>query len=204
MANDRVADDQVDFGGAQRLDAASRVDFIIFDAWLSAGQHFTTSWTFGGEPAGSMNVRTEPGAVVLVCQTRSWHAAEWKPITQRVPITWTGCHFGGRRPWFICSVCSDGQYCGRRVAILYGAGTYFACRHCYGLAYETQQQSARWRGFATAQKIRMRLDGSVDLLEPFPEKPRRMHRRTYERLHHAYEIAKRRCFRGIMGRGCCI
>jgi ribosomal protein L37E len=76
-----------------------------------------------------------------------------------------------------------------------------ACRHCSGLAYETQQQSARWRGFAKAQKIRMRLDGSVDLLEPFPEKPRRMHWRTYNQLHHAYRKARDRCIQGILGPG---
>jgi hypothetical protein len=74
---------------------------------LSAGQHFTNSWTFGGEPAGTINVRTEPGAVVLTYRTRSWQAAEWKTITQRVPITWTDCHFGGRRPWFVCSAYSE-------------------------------------------------------------------------------------------------
>jgi hypothetical protein len=102
-------------------------------------------------------------------------------------------------PWFVCSVCNDGHYCGRRVAILYAAGTYFACRHCYGLAYETQQQSARWRGFARAQKIRMRLDGTVDLLEPFPRKPPRMHWRTYNPLHHAYRKARERCIQGILG-----
>jgi hypothetical protein len=168
--------------------------------WLSTGQHFTTSWTIGGEPAGSINVRTEPGAVVLTCRTRSWQAAEWKPITQRVPITWTDCHLGGRRPWFVCSACSDGQYCGRRVAILYAAGTCFACRHCSGLAYETQQQSPRWRGFAKAQKIRMRVDGSVDLLEPFPQKPSRMHWRTYKQLYRTYQKARDRCIQGMLGR----
>jgi hypothetical protein len=165
---------------------------------LSAGQHFTNSWTFGGEPDGTINVRTEPGAVVLTYQTRSW-AAEWKPITQRLPLTWSNCYFGGRRPWFVPGH-TDSQYCGRRVAVLYGAGTYFACRHCYGLTYETQQQSARWRGFAKAQKIRMRLDGSVNLFDTFPEKPPRMHRRTYERLQLAYQKARDRCFQAMLGR----
>jgi hypothetical protein len=50
-----------------------------------------------------------------------------------------------------------------------------------------------------AQKILTRLGAKPDLFEPFPRKPSRMHWCTYERLHQAYEIAKDRCFRGIMG-----
>jgi hypothetical protein len=38
------------------------------------------------------------------------------------------------------------------------------------------------RGVFKAQKIRTRLGGSVNLFEPFPEKPKRMHWRTYLRL----------------------
>jgi hypothetical protein len=138
--------------------------------------------------------------VVLTYQTLSEQAAEWKQITQRVPITWTGCHFGGRRPWFVCSVYREGRYCGRRVAILYGAGAYFACRRCHGLAYASQQEAVRERGFTRARKILIRLGAKPDLFDPFPEKPARMHRRTYERLHRAYEIAKDRCFQGMLSR----
>ena len=50
---------------------------------LSAGQHFTNSWTFGDEPAGTIGVRTEANAVVLTYRTRSWQAADWKSISQR-------------------------------------------------------------------------------------------------------------------------
>ena len=65
---------------------------------------------------------------------RSQHQGETgcKSTEQRVPILWTACHFGGRRPWYRCAVYSNGQYRGRRVAVLYGAGDLFACRHCYG------------------------------------------------------------------------
>src|ERR1700730_14154689 len=54
--------------------------------------------------------------------------------------------FGGARPWFMCPVQSNGVYCGRRVTKLYGVGRLFACRHCYRLAYTSQQESARDRG----------------------------------------------------------
>ena len=77
---------------------------------------------------------------MLIYAARSLLASEWKPVEQRVPITWTECHFGGgRRPWFTCSTHVNGRYCGRRVAMLYLAGEFFACRKCYGLAYASQQ-----------------------------------------------------------------
>jgi hypothetical protein len=72
-----------------------------------------------GEPSGTISVRSEVDAVVLIYRARSFLAAGWKSIEQRVPITWTHCHFGGRRPWFICSVRTNGRYCGRRVMLLW-------------------------------------------------------------------------------------
>jgi hypothetical protein len=98
--------------------------------------------------------------VVLTYWTRSWQAADWKSINQRVPITWTDCHFGGRRPWFNCN-------CGRRVAVIYGERDYFACRHCCELVYESQQESIRMRGLLKAHKILIRLGAKPDVFEPF-------------------------------------
>jgi hypothetical protein len=62
-----------------------------------------------------------------------------------------------------------------------GAST-FACRHCCGLAYASQQEIPRHRAISRVQKIRMRLGGSPNLLEQFPKRPRGMHRMTYYRL----------------------
>jgi hypothetical protein len=91
------------------------------------------------ELTGNIRVWTERDAVVLSYRVRGLLDAVWKSIERRVPLTWTACHFGGKRPWFVCSVCANGRYCGRRVAVLYLAGDSFACRRCYGLAYESQQ-----------------------------------------------------------------
>src|SRR5262249_35835981 len=54
------------------------------------------------------------------------------------------------------AIASNGVYCGRRITKLYGAGRLFACRHCYRLAYTSQQESAHLRGLWKSQKIRMR------------------------------------------------
>ena len=143
---------------------------------LRPGQMFPVSWNRAGVPCGSISVRTESDAVVLIFRSQHPGETEWKSTEQRVPILWTACHFGGRRP------CSNGQFCGRRVAVLYGAGDLFACRHCYGLAYASQQESPQSRFIRRSRKIRMRLGGSPDLLQPFPKRPPGMHQGTYKRL----------------------
>ena len=149
---------------------------------LRAGQAFSLAWTDGGQPPDSILVRTEDGAAVLMFWSRRHGQTEWPPVVQRVPIDWTACRLGGRRPWFICSAHRSGRNCGLRVAVLYGAGGLFACRRCYGLVYASQQKSPRDRNISRARKIRMRLGGGPSLFDPFPVKPKGMHRRTYLRL----------------------
>jgi len=60
----------------------------------------------------------------------------------KVNLTTTPCNFGGVRYWFICPLSKNGVYCGRRVAKLYKApgGSYFGCRHCYNLSYESRNE----------------------------------------------------------------
>jgi hypothetical protein len=135
-------------------------------------------------------VRVEEDAIVLIYRARSLLSAEWKPIEQRVPIVWTNCRFGGRRPWFTCRARVNDRYCGRRVAVLYAGGALFACRSCYNLAYESQQGSPVLQSLSRSLKIRVRLGGSPDPLGPFPEKPHGMHRRTYLRLRARAEAAE--------------
>jgi hypothetical protein len=82
------------------------------------------------------------------------------------------------------------QCCSRRVAKLYPHGHMFACCQCCGLAYASQSENARHRALSKSQKIRMRLGGSPNILELFPEKPPRMHRRTYGRLFNKAAAAQ--------------
>jgi hypothetical protein len=86
----------------------------------------------------------------------------------------------------------------RRVAKLYAAGELFACRHCYGLAYESQQEPVHQRGLGKAQKIRMQMGGSQNMFEPFPDKPKGMHWRTYDRRRGAHDVAEARFLKGSM------
>ena len=97
----------------------------------------------------------------------------------------------------VCSVRSNGVYCGRRVTKLYSAGRLFACRNCYRLAYASQQESVLHRGLGKSQKIRMRLGGSPNMSEEFPDKPKGMHWRTYERLRRVHDVAEERSAIGL-------
>ena len=74
---------------------------------------------------------------------------------------------------------------------MYGPGRYFRCRHCYELVYESQRESGMYRALHKAQSIRERLGGSANMTKPFPEKPKGMHWKTYERLwweHHEADM----------------
>src|SRR6516162_2154104 len=180
------------YGGRTTCESFPSIDVRQWhrEGRLYPGERFSWSWTYGGDSAGSIMVQVECAAVLLSYRSCYSGSDDWKSIEQRVPIRLTACHFGGVLPWFVCPVYRNGRYCGRRAAVLYCAGELFACRRCYGLAYESQQETPMRRGVFQAQKIRMRLGGSVNLFEPFPEKPKRMHWRTYLRLRTRAEAAE--------------
>jgi hypothetical protein len=77
------------------------------------------------------------------------------------------------------------------------AGDVFACRHCLGLAYWSQQEPVRERGIATARKIRMGLGGGENVTEAFPAKPKGMHWRRYSRLRRRHDRAFARALMGL-------
>ena len=68
--------------------------------FLRPGQMFPVSWNRAGVPCGSISVRTESDAVVLIFRSQHPGETEWRSTEQRVPILWTACHLGGGRPWF--------------------------------------------------------------------------------------------------------
>jgi len=65
---------------------------------------------------------------------------------QDISITTTPCYYGGVRNWFLCPAVVKGVLCENRVGMLYlpPGGEVFGCRHCYGLTYESCQQSHKY------------------------------------------------------------
>jgi hypothetical protein len=169
------------------------VRYLHREGLLKAGGWFSLRWSRGEHETGSIggsvegHLRLRPERVILRYRHRSGPGGEWEDVQEPVPLTWTACNFGGERPWFIC----PGAGCGRRVAVLYGPGKYFLCRHCYDLRYESQREDKTQRALRRAQKIRKHLGGSANMMEPFPEKPKGMHLETYMQLfweHHEAEM----------------
>jgi hypothetical protein len=152
-------------------------------------------WQREGQVISSATIVTGPDHIKLIFRyQRTGSDSTCNHIEQKLPLVWSTCAFGGRRPWFLCPGANDSQPCGRRSAILYLAWTpYFACRHCHNLAYASQFEPIGQRGIQRARSIRMKLGGGPSLFAKLPAKPKRMHARTYSRLCSAYEKAAVKC-----------
>ncbi len=107
-------------------------------------------------------------------------------------MSWTACNFREKRPWFVCPGIVNGRACHRRVAKLYLGSGYFLCRHCHDLSYETRQVGRKNSALRKCQKIRQRLGGSANMMEPFPPRPKGMHLKTYVRLRLEHDRADRK------------
>jgi hypothetical protein len=107
----------------------------------------------------------------------------WQEVSERVRIELVPGRYGGSRPYFICPGIVNRGLCARRVVKLYGAGRYFLCRHCYRLTYESRREGKWDRLLRRADKVRLRLGGTARRrLSRFPDRPKGMWHRTYERL----------------------
>jgi hypothetical protein len=121
------------------------VRYLHRNGLLSPRGWFSLRWSRAGRESGSIRGVMEGSdrrdRVTLLYRHRGGLGGEWEDVQEPVELDWTPCNFGGERPWFIC----PGAGCGRRVAILYGLGKYFLCRHCYDLVYESQRDNEMYR-----------------------------------------------------------
>lgn len=88
--------------------------------------------------------------------TTDRHSGEKTDYDYRVSLTTTPCNLGGIRYWFLCPLVLGGGICGRRAGTLYlpPGGTYFGCRHCYNLSYESRNESRLGRLGAMGQILK--------------------------------------------------
>ncbi len=159
---------------------------------LSVGRWSTLTWSRAGHETGSIRVECLTEGVTLVYRHRR-NGNDWQAVREFVPFVGTSAAFGGRRQWFQCLSC------GNKCRILYG-GSYFRCRCCHRLKYETQYEPAFARAATRALKIRDRLGEKGGLDDPFPEKPKGMHWKTYQRLEAEDEQLQQAWAVGISAR----
>jgi hypothetical protein len=156
---------------------------------LQPGRLFSWAWsTPEGTVVASILAHVTPSHVRLTYRYRGREDA-WQDSEEVIEVTYTPCHYGGERPWFRCPGQTSTGRCSRRVAMLYSAGPYFLCRHCYDLRYESERESPPLRLISKAQKIRERLGGSASLMQRFPPKPPKMRWSTYRQLEHEAQDA---------------
>lgn len=150
--------------------------------YLRPGTAGSLSWSWGDEQTGSIGFRMEYERMILNYRHRP-HGGDWENVEQAISFDRTSCNYGGYRTWFLC------PRCWKRVAILYGAGKYFLCRHCYDFTYSSQQESRSDRLMRKARKIRARLRASNNLMESILFKPKNMHQKTFDRLRREADHA---------------
>lgn len=180
------------FGKKDTVESRNQLDVNRLNrkGLLQPGVSGSVDWSRGDRSLGSIGLRAERGSLILDYQHRRSPSSEWEEVRYPVRLTWTPCNFGGRRPWFICPGVVNGRYCGRRVGTLFNGGKYFLCRHCYDLTYQSRQDGYRYGPLRKCQRIRQRLGGSANMMEPFPPLPKGMHFKTYFRLWDEHDRAE--------------
>ena len=153
------------YGSGRQSRTSLTDDYLAIDArqWqrdglVIAGLSFNSTWSRSSKEIGNMGVRTENGQVRL---SYSWqkNGGESQRLDYPVKLQTTSCHYGGVRYWFICPAVG----CGKRVAKLYLSDKYFACRHCYRLAYNSQRETKGDRGYRARVRLEKNLAGCLAL-----------------------------------------
>jgi len=173
--------------GYRRID----IRYLKARGVLCAGSAGLLSWSCGGEPIGSVSFCVDHDHLRLRYRIRDYPEADWQDTREIVAFTSTPCHFGGERIWFRCPTCS------RRVAVLYGIGSRFVCRHCAGVSYASQHECAYDRAARRADKLRGRLGWEPGILNGIGRKPKGMHWRTYRRLSAVHDAFVSRSLAGF-------
>ncbi len=164
--------------GRQGLNDPKRLtsDFLRIDVRRLAQLKF-----FGEERCAYGTLASPDGkSIAFAChryQIELRYSFHGESLCYPVALDWTVCHYGGKRPWFLC----PGEGCGKRVAVLFG-GKYFLCRKCRDLTYPCQREELADRASRRVDKIRARLGWEPGWMNFYRERPKGMHANTYLRL----------------------
>lgn len=133
------------------------------------------NWLRNGQTTATVTICARTDHVVVSYQ-QSWRGGPWLAHDNTIKLAWTGCHYGGQRPWWLCPTC------GRRVALLYSGQGCYACRTCFDLAYRSQRETETAQAVRRVKAIRQQLGWPTGILQLPGGKPKGMHWSTYLRL----------------------
>lgn len=101
--------------------------------------------------------------------------------------------FDGYRRWLLCPGC------GKRRSELYFTDTIFLCRQCLSLVYKGQHETKVDQLRRKVRKIRAKLGGSDNLLEPIVGRPKYMHHCTFNKLVQEERLLKAKILNELSG-----
>lgn len=150
---------------------------------LDAGKRCTVSWADGS----SVAMAATDERLTLAYEHQG------KTSTTHLMLSRTPCNYGGDRPWVICPRLG----CHHRAGVLFLYGGAFMCRHCTGLLYASQAETANWRANRQAWKLRSRLGIKAgDMTQAgYIERPKGKHRKTHERDINRLDRLERKAWR---------
>ena len=175
--------------GGATTDSSSYIDisYLKKRGFLKEGTSGILSWSMSGYSSGSVGFRCHLNHLEL----NYGHLSDAKEtIQQAVQLVRTPCNYGGFRLWFLCPECL------KRVRVLYCAGKFFLCRHCYELPYQSQRHGRLDRLISRKHKIGERIFEEYKNGRGFGKK-KGMHWKTYNRLYAEYLGLEKAWFQGV-------
>ena len=155
---------------------------LVKDGLLKTHGNYTLEWKRRGCVVAAITISTEQDRIKLNYQT-STVGKDKQDHSYYIGLSYTPCHMGGQRAWFVCPSCQ------KRAAILYGK-RFFACRKCCELVYPITTESELDRKTRKLDKLRERLQWQAGFLNGYEWKPKGMHWRTYRKLERTYRLTE--------------
>lgn len=149
-------------GDLLSLDLACLKQLGCISPWIG----FSLTWKNWGREIGSITIDLMEDSITFRFKTTS-HGGQSIPVCVNVAFSFTPCHFGGQRKWFMCR-------CGRSVSRLFIQGQQVACRHCLKLAYSSQREDR-------LDRLNRKIDKKQSKLKDERCRPKGMHWKTFQK-----------------------
>ncbi len=149
-------------------------------------------WTSNGEPSGDISYScdmTDPEQGELVLRfTTGASRDDPKHHVQRIRLSYTVPHLGGKRWWMHC------PFTGARVGKLYvpPGGDLFASRKAWRIGYHSQRIAPHHRPYEALFRLQRRLGCEIGWGQSI-YRPKGMHQRTFDQFEDEYWRLDKRC-----------